>query len=126
MWGTMYGDCIFPVTSGNQNGVYRELKSIRNAERLSCRHVLKYTQQRTSQCGQYPRKLVMPANLVDAEQSKTAGPFSLTVQGAITGKPADQDITIQVLPTAKCKLPGAAWRKLSKTWVCQSGSGNLT
>ena len=67
----------------------------------------------------------MLANLGDAERSTRTGPFGLTVQGVIIDKPADQDITVQTLPAAKCKLSGAAWRKFSKTWVCQSGSGNL-
>jgi hypothetical protein len=124
-WGTAGGDCTFPNTPGNQNGVYKELKSISNAVRLPCRQLLKYTQQRSSQSDQHPRELIMLANLGNAERSTRAGPFGLTVQGAIIGKPADQDITVQTLPTAKCKLSGAAWRTLSKTWVCQSGSGNL-
>jgi len=125
VWGTTGGNCIFPITPGNQNGVYKELKIIANAERLLCRQIFKYSQQRGSQSGQHPRELIMPANLGDAELSTTAGPFGLTVQGPIIGKRADQDITVQMLPTAKCKLSGAAWRNLSKTWVCQSCSGNL-
>jgi hypothetical protein len=56
--------------------------------------------------GQYPRELVMPASQGDAEWSTTAGPFGQTVQGATIGELADQDITVQMLPTAKCWLSG--------------------
>jgi len=48
------------------------------------------------------------------------------VQGAITSKTAEEDTTLQQLPTAKTKLSGAVRRKLKKAQAGQNGMGTLT
>ena len=54
-----------------------------------------------------------------------ARPSGLTKQGASIGKPAEDDIKVQQLPTARTKLSGAARRKLRKAKEGQSGTGSL-
>jgi hypothetical protein len=54
-----------------------------------------------------------------------AGPSDLTEQGTSIGKPAEEDIKVQQLPTVKPRLSGAARRKLRKNKEEQSGTGSL-
>jgi hypothetical protein len=84
------------------------------------RHLLKFAQQGASQTSEPPLGAGIPSKPRDVEHSTTqrVGPYGLRVQGAFTGKPAE-DTTIQKLPTAKPKLSGAARRKRKKS-LCRS------
>ena len=111
-----------------KSSIVKDKKSTKCRDSVVHRHLLKFAQQGTSQSGKPPQGAGTPSKPRDAEYSITpkARPSGLTEQGASTGKPAEEDTTVQKLPTAKTKLSGTARRKLRKAKAGQSGTGSLT
>jgi hypothetical protein len=111
-----------------KSSIVKDKKSTKCRDSVVHRHLLKSAQQGTSQSGKPPQGAGTPSKPRDAEYSITpkARPSGLTEQGASTGKPAEEDTTVQKLPTAKTKLSETARRKLRKAKAGQSGTGSLT
>jgi hypothetical protein len=105
----------------------KDKKSSKHRDSVVQTHKLKYAQQGASP-GKPPQGAGSSSKPRDTEHLITpeAGPSSLTEQGASIGKPAEEDIKVQQLPSARTKLPGAARRKLRKAKEGQRGTGSLT
>jgi hypothetical protein len=89
----------------------KDKKSSKRRDSVVQRHLLKYTQQGASP-GEPPQGAGSSSKPRDTEHLITpeARPSGLTEQGASIGKPAEEDITVQQLPTARTKLSWAARR----------------
>ena len=104
----------------------KDMKSSKCRDSVVQRHLHKYAQQGASP-GEPLQGAGSSSKPRDTEHLITpeAGPSGLTEQGASIGKPAEEGITVQQLPTARTKLSGAARRKLRKAKEGQSGTGSL-
>ena len=104
-----------------------KIRNLLNAGTLLYRDTCSNTLNRGPVLANHPRELGLPANLGTQHLiTPEAGPSGLPEQGASIGKPAEEDIKVQQLPTARTKLSGDARRKVRKAKDGQNGIGSLT